>query len=126
MRRLVLISAALAMVCSAIATHQAPTQSDELVARGRYLVEMAGKCSDCHGAKLQGGTLDFLNPKLPPIVQRSAPKIAGLRQLARQDAVTFLNTGKLPNGKPARPPMPQYRFDIADAMAIVAYLKSLP
>jgi hypothetical protein len=39
--------------------------------------------------------------------------------------VTFFETGKLPNGKQAAAPMPQYRFNPTDAQAIVAYLKSL-
>ncbi len=109
-----------------IAPHSVPAQDNNLVARGQYLVVMAGKCSDCHGAHLQGSVLDFLNPKLPPIVQRRAPAIAGLKQLSTQAAIRFLRTGLLPNGHPARPPMPDYRFNVADATAIVAYLKSLP
>ena len=104
----------------------ARAQDESLVARGRYLVVMAGKCSDCHGERLQGETLDFLSPNLPPIVQRRAPRIAGLQQLTTDAGIHFLHTGLLPNGHPARPPMPAYRFNIADATAIVAYLKSLP
>jgi len=109
-----------------IVPRSVPAQENDLVARGRYLVVMAGKCSDCHGARLQGTKLDFLNPNLPPIVQRRAPRIAGLPQLSRRAAIRFLHTGLLPNGHPARPPMPEYRFNVADATAIVAYLKSLP
>ncbi|HTX02406.1 MAG TPA: cytochrome c [Candidatus Acidoferrales bacterium] len=109
-----------------IAPYGARAQDGNLVARGRYLVVMAGKCSDCHGEHLQGAALDFLNPNLPPIVRRRAPRIAGLPQLSRQAAIRFLHTGLLPNGHPARPPMPQYNFNVADATAIVAYLKSLP
>jgi hypothetical protein len=41
------------------------------------------------------------------------------------DAVTFLTTGNLPGGKQALGPMPQYRFNQADATAIVAYLRSI-
>jgi mono/diheme cytochrome c family protein len=96
--------------------------SDQVV-RGKYLVTSAGKCSDCHGEQLQGSTLDFLKPGMP--VAYAAPKIAGLPQLSSPAAVTFLQTGKLPGGKQARPPMPQYRFNHDDAAAIVAYLKSL-
>ena len=116
-----------ALLCSALVTVQsASAQDGNLVARGRYLVLMAGKCSDCHGEHLQGEVMDFLNPNLPPIVQRRAPRIAGLRQLSSRAAIRFLHTGLLPNGRQARPPMPQYRFDVADSTAIVAYLKSLP
>lgn len=83
----------------------------------------AGKCSDCHGPQLQGASLDFLKPGMP--VQYSAPKIAGLTTLSSADATKFLETGVLPDGNQARPPMPQYRFNHDDATAIVAYLKSL-
>ena len=83
----------------------------------------AGKCTDCHGEKLQGQPLDFIKPGLP--VQYKSPKIAGLPKLSAAAATTFLQTGNLPNGKHARPPMPQYRFNADDAAAIVAYLKSL-
>ncbi len=41
------------------------------------------------------------------------------------DAITFLRTTKLPNGKTALGPMPSYRFNQPDATAIVAYLRSL-
>jgi mono/diheme cytochrome c family protein len=93
------------------------------VARGRYLVTSAGQCSDCHGKQLQGEALDFLKPGLP--VAYAAPKIAGLPGLSSADAIAFLQTGMLPGGKQARPPMPQYRFNHDDAAAIVAYLRSL-
>jgi hypothetical protein len=55
----------------------------------------------------------------------AAPKLAGLPQLSNAEATAFFQTGMLPGGKPARPPMPQYRFNHDDAAAIVAYLKSL-
>jgi len=83
----------------------------------------AGKCSDCHGEHLQGSSLNFLKPGMPILYY--APKIAGLPQLSVTEATTFLQTGILPGGKHALPPMPQYRFNHSDAAAIVAYLKSL-
>jgi hypothetical protein len=36
-----------------------------------------------------------------------------------------METGVTPARTQARPPMPQYRFSPADAIAIVAYLKQL-
>jgi mono/diheme cytochrome c family protein len=98
-------------------------ETGDRVARGRYLVMSAGKCSDCHGKQLQGGPLEFLKPGMPVVY--AAPKIAGLPQLSSAAATTFLQTGILPGGQSARPPMPQYRFNHDDAAAIVAYLKSL-
>ena len=40
-------------------------------------------------------------------------------------AVAFLHTARLPGGKRALGPMPGYTFSVADATAIVAYLRSL-
>jgi len=93
------------------------------VSRGRYLVMDAGKCTDCHGAKMQGMHLGFMAPHMP--IEYDAPKIAGLPQLSEAAAARFFQTGRLKNGSMARPPMPQFRFNHADAMAITAYLKSL-
>ncbi|MBC5825235.1 MAG: cytochrome c [Candidatus Eremiobacteraeota bacterium] len=93
------------------------------VSHGRYLVMNAGKCTDCHGAKLQGMHLGFMAPHMP--IEYDAPKIAGLPQLSQAAAARFLQTGRLPNGSMARPPMPQFRFNRSDAMAIAAYLKSM-
>jgi mono/diheme cytochrome c family protein len=111
-------------VAESLNTTHAPTTS--AIERGRYLVGPAGQCSDCHGANLQGGPIGLLAPTLPPIVQRNAPKIAGLPMFHDEPtAVHFLETGELPGNRHARPPMPHYRFNHDDAVAIVAYLKSL-
>jgi len=59
-----------------------------------------------------------------PVKYKSA-NIAGLSMFSVAQAVRFLETGRLPNGKTAAPPMPAYRFNEADARAIVAYLKTL-
>jgi hypothetical protein len=40
-------------------------------------------------------------------------------------AVKFFETGLTANGKFAQPPMPQFRFSHDDAVAVVAYLRSL-
>jgi mono/diheme cytochrome c family protein len=124
-----ILVAALSSVAAARAfnvPHRAQAASSPAVERGRYLVVAAGQCSDCHGNTLQGASIDFLAPDLPPVVQRSAPKIAGLPMFDDDAAAMhFLETGELPGGAHARPPMPQYRFDHNDAVAIVTYLKTL-
>jgi len=60
-----------------------------------------------------------------PVWAEKAPKIAGLPEWEKDAAIRFLMTGIAYNELPARPPMPQYRFNQQDAEAIVAYLKSL-
>ena len=123
------LAAALSSIAAARAfnvPHRAHAVSSGAIERGRYLVGAAGQCSDCHGAQLQGASIDFLAPDLPPIVQRKAPNLAGLPMFADDAAAAhFFETGELPGGAHARPPMPQYRFDPNDAVAIVTYLKTL-
>jgi len=43
----------------------------------------------------------------------------------RGSAIAFLHTAVLPSGKHALGPMPRYNFSVADATAIVVYLRSL-
>ena len=114
---------ATAAVVLSLTRHSTAQEVDNRVSRGHYLTGGAGQCSDCHGPQLQGAPIAFLKPGLP-VLYRS-PRIAGLPQLSATDATRFLETGVLPNGRHARPPMPQYRFNHDDAAAIVAYLKSL-
>ena len=106
------------------------------VARGKYLVVNAGNCSDCHtpmdkngkpmkGQYLQGAPIMF-KPTVPvPGWMAIAPQIAGLPGWTDEQSIEFFMTGKKPDGAVAAPPMPAFRFNKADATAIVAYLKSL-
>lgn len=115
----------------------APTASSEKqVARGKYLVESIGACSDCHTpmnergepvlAKHLQGTQLFFKPLVPvPNWADKSANIAGLPGWSDEDAVKFFMTGLAANGLPARPPMPQYRYSREDAQAVVAYLRSL-
>jgi mono/diheme cytochrome c family protein len=108
------------------------------VARGKYLVESVGMCADCHsprnergefvkGQGLWGAPLGFKNTVPMPRWAQVAPPIAGLPAgWTEQQAIVFLSTGKAPDGKPADPPMPEYRMSKEDATAVVAYLRSLP
>lgn len=106
------------------------------VARGKYLVEQVGLCGDCHTPRdqkgepikeqwLMGATLGFKPIEAVPVWSGKAPAIAGLPGWEKNAAITFLMTGVASNGLPSRPPMPRYRFNVQDAQAIVAYLKSL-
>ncbi len=112
------------------------SKSQAQIARGEYLVKAIGQCGDCHtpftmtggfvmDKWLQGKKLEF-GPLVPiPIWADYAPNIAGLPGWDTEKAVQLLMTGLAPNGQPARPPMPAYQMNRADAEAVVAYLKSL-
>jgi mono/diheme cytochrome c family protein len=106
------------------------------IARGKYLVVNVGLCGDCHsphdekgepvkGQELKGATLDFKPTGPVPVWADKAVNIAGLPGWEKDAAIRFMMTGVAANGIPSRPPMPQYRFNVQDAQAIVAYLKSL-
>lgn len=112
-------------------------EDSSVIARGKYLVEQAGACADCHTARdwkgtldrehwLQGATLDFKPARMMPWA-KIAPSIAGLPTFATDEqAMKFFETGFNAAGKMSSPPMPQYRFNRDDAAAIVAYLRLLP
>ena len=128
----------LACAVALIAQNSMPKKIDAFtqVKRGEYLVESIGMCADCHTPSneqgqpvkekhLQGAMLMFkATVPVPGWAERSAD-IAGLKGWSDAEAVKFLTTGVDPNGKMARPPMPAYRYNKADATAIVAYLRSL-
>jgi mono/diheme cytochrome c family protein len=122
---------------SAIASVAKPADDrPELLARGRYLVENIGLCADCHSPRnergefikerwLAGSLLGFA-PTVPvPAWATEAPAIAGLAKMTEAEATRFMMTGVRPDGSRPRPPMPDFRYDAADAKAVVAYLKSL-
>ena len=54
-----------------------------------------------------------------------APRLAQSPPGTDADMVKLLTTGIWQDGKPLRPPMPQFRMTTADAEAVVAYLKSM-
>ena len=117
------------------ATPKSSKTRASLIAHGKYLVEDAGQCQDCHTPRnekgefikeqwLRGAKLDTLIKERPTWAEKSA-NIAGLPGWTDEQAVKFLMTGLAYNDLPARPPMPSYRFNQEDAEAIVAYLRTL-
>jgi mono/diheme cytochrome c family protein len=115
--------------------------ADDHVARGRYLVTIAG-CSDCHtpGALLGspdmkrylgGSDVGFAIPGAGVFVgQNLTPdKETGLGKWTDAQIITAIRTGKTPDGRELSPVMPypalSHLTDV-DAQAIVAFLKSLP
>src|ERR1700758_5016938 len=132
----VAILSLLLVVSSGSAAPPPKAQAQAQIARGEYLVKAIGQCGDCHtpftftggfvmDKWLQGKKLEF-GPLVPiPIWADTSPNIAGLPDWDTEKAVQFFMTGLAPNGQPARPPMPVYHMNRADAEAVVAYLKSL-
>ena len=129
-----------ACVTSATAVLAANTNSPPPAAaqieHGRYLVECVCLCGDCHSPRndqgefdrsqwLQGELISF-KPDHPMPFAAIAPPIAGLPSYATDAAaVKFLETGTNAAGKLALAPMPQFRLNREDALAVVAYLRSL-
>jgi mono/diheme cytochrome c family protein len=113
-----------------------PATAGAQIEHGKYLVERVGMCGDCHSPRndkgefdraqwLQGELIGF-KPDHPMPFAAIAPPIAGLPSYAKDEAaVKFLETGTNAAGKLAMAPMPQFRFNHEDALAVVAYLRSL-
>jgi mono/diheme cytochrome c family protein len=138
MKKLLCSIAALALLVPMLAGQKRKIHTPAAVGviRGKYLVEQVGLCGDCHTPRndkgefvneqwLKGAILDFKPIAPVPVWVDKAPAIAGLPGWEKDAAIRFLMTGVAQNGLPSRPPMPQFRFNVQDAQAIVAYLKSL-
>ena len=141
MKKLLLASAVAEVLCtvalsSNAGSAKASPDKSTMVAHGEYLVKEIGQCADCHTPFndkgdyvqekwLQGAKLTFA-PTVPmPVWADTSANIAGLPGWNHAQAVKFFTTGLAPNGQPARPPMPAYHMNKADAEAVVAYLESL-
>jgi mono/diheme cytochrome c family protein len=130
-------------ICSLSRSQEAPRTENkgtkhapENVARGKYIVEDLAVCSQCHTPRDSNGNPDrahwlegaavWLRPSDSieswPL---QAPRIAGNPPGTDAEMVKLLTTGIWRDGKPLRPPMPQFRMTRADAEAVVAYLKSV-
>ena len=134
----VLCLAGLTAISGAAQTGSKPeptSKSSPTLARGTYLATRVGLCQDCHtprdqkGAYIQEKWLQGAPIMFKPMVEMpwagTAPPLAGLEGWSDPQIVKFLTTGVDRDGKRARPPMPEYRFNNADARAIATYLRSL-
>ena len=114
---------------------------DAGTARGKYLVEEVARCQECHTPRTE--TNDFDKTKwlkgakqvaapIAPIAgwHAASPDITSTSALFQRwgddGLVKFLETAANPRGGKAGAPMPAYTMKHEDAVAIVAYLKSLP
>ena len=123
-----------------VLAQQALAQSPQ-VKRGLYLVDIAG-CNDCHtpgsflgkrdvSRRLGGSDVGFSLPGMGVFVgpNLTPDKETGLGSWTNEQIVTAIRTGKRPDGRMLAPIMPYNDFanlTKEDALAIVAYLKSLP
>jgi mono/diheme cytochrome c family protein len=117
-----------------------PSAQEGNAERGQYLVEEVGRCQECHTPKTESGELDkskwlkggklAVAPIAPnPRWHATAPDITSTSALWQrwgdEGLVKFLETASNPRGGKADAPMPAYTLKHEDAVAIVAYLKSL-
>ncbi len=123
-----------------VATASLPIAQSSTVERGKYLVEQVARCQECHTAKANGAfdTTKWLKGSQLEIAPKdqiqgwhaAAPNITSTSALWQRwgddGMAKFLETATNPRGGKAGPPMPAYTLSHEDAMAVVAYLKSLP
>ena len=111
--------------------------AEKIAQRGKYLVDEVAKCGDCHTPKLdgqpdrskwlQGANIDFAPAGPVEAWVKFAPALTSqlFERWKEADLKKFLQTGLLPSGERATPPMPAYKLRADDAEAVVEYLKSL-
>jgi len=113
------------------------TARESDITRGKYLVEEVAKCAECHTPRdaqnqldparwLQGAPIWITSVKADPQWADRAPILAGFPGYSDEDAASILEKGIGANGEAIRPPMHIYHLKHEDAVAIIAYLRSLP
>jgi hypothetical protein len=114
-----------------------PAAQQGAVERGKYLVENVAMCEECHTPRDASGELDetrrlqgapiWIAPVRPnPDWAMNAPALAGFAGYTDEQGAQILERGVGPNGLAIRKPMHIYHMNHADALAIMAYLRSLP
>src|SRR5271165_3649947 len=136
------VSLAFGAVAAALCCLPAPASAEDAeIARGRYLVSIAG-CSDCHTPGgmmgdpdmkryLAGSDVGFSIPGQGVFVgQNLTPDPeTGLGKWTSDQIVTAVRNGKRPDGSELSGVMPSASFSRLtdeDARAIAAFLKSIP
>lgn len=135
-----IVRAALATMAAFVLAASAQA-ADSQVERGKYLVLISG-CSDCHTPGnflghpdmtrfLGGSDVGFAIPGLGVFTgpNLTSDKETGLGKWTAQQIVAAVTTGTRPDGRILAPSMPWRGFanlTPADAMAVAAYLQSLP
>jgi mono/diheme cytochrome c family protein len=115
--------------------------NDKEVARGKYLVNLAG-CTDCHtpgyflgkpdsSRFLAGSDVGFRVPGAGTFIGRNLTpdENTGIGRWTIEQIVTAFTTGVRPDGRTLAPVMPWMHYaelDASDKKAIAVYLKTLP
>jgi mono/diheme cytochrome c family protein len=116
-------------------SQSSPTPKEDEIAQGRYLVEEVARCSDCHTPRDSNGVLDrsrwlqgapvwIMPTQSKEIWASHAPNLASF-PYSDQQAQDILERGIGPNGIRIQAPMHAYHLHHTDAVAIIAYLRSL-
>jgi len=127
--------------CTSGKVEATPVAAVDPVVRGRYLATIMS-CNDCHtpgyfyGAadtlrRLSGSDVGWVGPWGVVHARNLTPDSAtGIGTWSKEQIVKALRSGNTPDGSQLAPIMPWMNFasilDENDAMAIAAYLKSLP
>ena len=140
MRSAYVATFAAVMLVGAVAWQRGTTQEGAApqwdLKRGKYLVEDVGVCWTCHTPRTEDGQPDrsrwLLGGPVPfrPVASFAdwaeiAPRLSGLPPGTDEQFITLMTTGISRTGRPPRPPMPPFRLTHADAVRVLAYLKSL-
>lgn len=111
---------------------------NELLVRGRYLVEGPGHCGECHAPRDWTGGLDYSrwlagapNPDGEGKVSNITPGEKGLADWSADDIEYYLESGFTPDYDTAGSSMVEVQENMAhlpkeDRAAIAAYLKAIP
>src|SRR3984885_7237809 len=141
-RRMIVLASALFLAAASLAMPlRAYARDSHEISRGKYLVTI-GSCTDCHTpgsffgkpdmSKFLGGSdVGFAIPHLGVFVgpNLTPDKDTGLGNWTPAQIATALTKGETREGRILAPPMPWRNYASitkADALAIAAYLKSLP
>jgi mono/diheme cytochrome c family protein len=127
-------------LCLVVAGTAVSQAGEEEVARGKYLVNLAG-CNDCHTPGyffgkpdmdrfLGGSDVAFEMPGLGAFAGPNlTPDKSGIGDWSQEEIVAALQTGVRPDGRVLAPIMPWHAFaqmTPEDANAVAEFLKSLP
>ncbi len=139
---MIILSSALFLAAASLAIPLRAHAADKReIARGKYLVTV-GSCTDCHtpgsffgkpdmSKYLGGSDVGFAIPHLGVFVgpNLTPDKATGLGNWTDAQIVNAITKGQTPQGRMLAPVMPWHGYAAltsSDALAIAAYLKSLP